>query len=842
MKLRAFSLAMAVPLLGAAEPKVLSLQVKPETATLAGAGARQQFIAIARMSDGMEVDVTAETAWSATPTATVRIAAEGLVTAQADGAAALHARYGGHAARAALRVHDSARVRQIRFDRDVQAVFTKHGCNSAACHGGVKGKGGFKLSAGGAHPAEDHEWIVQGGVYQVLTKEAKGERLPRVDLKQPEQSLLLRKATGEVAHGGGRRFRAGSPDYALLLDWIRRGAPADAAAGTGQARLERLEVFPPLVILRAGGRHRLLVTGHYSDGSREDLTHQVVYQSNNAAVAEASADGVVTAVGKGETSILIRAAGQVASAAAGVIGDPVAKYPAVPRANYIDEHVFAKLRRFHIVPSALSSDAEFLRRVCLDLTGTLPPPERVREFLASKDPRKREKLADALIGSPEFVDFWTFRFSDVFRVALFANGIQPKWSQAYGEWIRESIERNKPYDEWARERLAASGYDPASRHYLPYDVIGPPPDTMAEQVRVFFGRRMDCAQCHNHPYENWSQDQFWGLAAFFGPLFKLGVNGNEYVIFDHPRMDDFGSADVGGSDDLKLKHPRTKAELKPAFLDGVAPRIHPRENPRQHLARWMTSHPYFAEAIANRLWGWFFGRGLVDPVDDFRSTNPPTHPELLAALAEDLRGHGYDLRHLMRRIVLSRTYQLSSETNATNRDDRLNYSHAWPRPLEAEVLLDAISDVTGVPERFTNGISDPARATAQAPAGTRAVQLREPDWFYSRFLDLYGRPNRLGIPERDGKANLGQALHRLAGEAYTDKVDAPGGRLARLLHQDAPNARIIEEFYLAALTRFPTREEFDSLEPLLAAQPDRRRALADFVWAVISSREFSENH
>jgi hypothetical protein len=410
----------------------------------------------------------------------------------------------------------------------------------------------------------------------------------------------------------------------------------------------------------------------------------------------------------------------------------------------------------------------------------------------------------------------------------------------YADWVRNSIATNKPYSQMARERLTAQGYDGPTRHFLPYDVIGPPGETMAEEVRVFFGRRLDCAQCHNHPYEAWTQDQFWGLAAFFGRLFKMGDTGFEYVIFDHPLDQPMGNGDVNGS--LKMLHPRTKVELKPTLLDGTVVEMSGRENPRKALAEWMINNPYFAEAAVNRLWSNFFGRGLVDPVDDFRSTNPPTHSELLARLAEEFRTHGHDIRHIIRTIVNSRTYQLSGQPNNTNKEDRTNYSHAVPRPLDAEVLLDAICDVTGVPEVFTTGVSDASKMNAQAPVDTRAIQLRQPDLFFSRFLELYGRPNRLTLPERSGKANLGQALHMLAGSVYQEKVTAPQGRLKRLLQSGKSNADIIREFYLAAYTRMPDRAELEELERAFSGAEERGQVAADFVWAVLASREMAENH
>jgi len=724
-------------------------------------------------------------------------------------------------------------VRPFSFPRDIGSILTKRGCNSTACHGGVKGRGGFKLSANGLYPAEDYEWIVQGGEYQVLTTEVKGERVPRIDRANPEKSLILTKPTMVTAHAGGKRFEVDSQDYRTLLAWVKQGSPYGNASAA-EVTLDRITVVPSLATLPVDGKRPLRVTARFRDGHTEDFTNQVIYSSNNAEVATVSEDGIVTGKRLGETAILIRAAGQVSSAGVGVIGPPVANYPSVPRANFIDEHIFAKLKSFHLVPSGLSGDGEFLRRVCLDLTGMLPPSGRAREFLASNDPRKREKVVDALIASPEYVDYWTFRFSDIFRVAIFANGLMPKWSQKYWEWIRENIETNRPYDEVARERISAQGYGPASRHFIPYNQIAVPAEAMAEEVRVFFGRRLDCAQCHNHPYENWSQDQFWGMAAFFGRLFKIGS-----IVVDHPTNMDLGSKEVDGK--IELIHPRTKVLVKPAFLDGRVGQHAPDANPRQELARWMTSHPHFAEAAVNRIWGYFFGRGIVDPVDDFRSTNPPSHPELLEALAKSFRENGHDLRRLMKTIVMSRTYQLSHSPNAGNREDVTNYSHSLPRPVDAEVLLDAVVDVTDVPETFSTAVTD-GSAVGQAPAGTRAIHLKDPDMYFSRFLELYGRPSRGAIPERDAKPNLAQALHMLAGATYVERLSSPNSRLARLLESDASDAKIFEEFYLAALARMPEKQEVQELARILAQRGDRRAGLREFVWALISSREFAENH
>jgi hypothetical protein len=812
----------------------VSLRVVPVQATLQGARAGQQFLAIAAYDDGTERDVTTEVEWRLSKPALAKLVSPARVVPVADGSLMLTAVLSGREAASTLKIVDAALAQPVSFRGEIAGILTKRSCNSAICHGGVKGQGGFKLSAGALYPAEDYDWITKGGGYQVLTAEIKGERIPRINLADPAKSLLLLKPTAAIAHGGGKRIETDSEDYRIILEWVRSGAPYRATSVAADVKLSRLELYPSMAMLPIRGEHRLIVTAHFSDGHTEDFTHQALYTVNDGEVASVSGSGLVSAKKLGETSVLVRAGGQVASVSIGVIGPVLSAYPAVPRNNFIDDHVFAKLRKFQIVPSDLADDPEFLRRVCLDLAGVLPPPQRVREFLASRDPQKREKVIDALIASPEFVDYWTFRFADLFRVSIFGNGLSPKWMEEYWEWIRANIQNNRPYDEVARERIAVEGYKPPSRHFLPYNQIGTPNEAMAEEVRVFLGRRLDCAQCHNHPYENWSQDQFWGMAAFFSRMFRMGQ-----VVVDHPADMDLGTKDVDAS--MALLHPRTKAVVKPALLDNSPANLTPGGNPRQELARWMTANPYFAEAAVNRIWGYFFARGIVDPVDDFRSTNPPTHAELLAALAKDFREHGHDLRRLMKTIVSSRAYQLSHRPNPTNRDDVTNYSRSLARGLDAEVLLDAVADVTGIPETFSTAITEGA-TVGQAPAGTRAVQLRDPDTFFSRFLELYGRSNRGAVPERNNKPNLSQAMHVLAGATYVDRLSRPNSRLATLLASGAGDEQIFTDFYLAALSREPAADELQQLKTILAQRGDREAGLREFVWALISSREFAENH
>jgi hypothetical protein len=823
-----------------------SVRLVPEQVTLQGVRAAQRFVVLGAFADGLERDVTRQSRFSISDPRLAVLEHAGRVVARADGELELEARMGEQVARARLRIERSKEAVPFSFARDIGRILTQRGCNAADCHGSVKGKKGFKLSLGAVYPREDYAWIVEGGTYRVLTTEQPKPRRPRIDRQRPEASLLLRKATGAVSHGGRQRFAEGSADYREILEWVKRGAPYGEDDRGSAARILRLEVEPRQVLLDAKGQRQLLVTALRSDGRREDVTDKVLYVSNNKEVARISADGRVEAVRVGETAVIVRAAGQFTTAGVAVIAPAPADYRMVRGRNFIDDHVLAKLRRLRIVPAPVSRDDEFLRRVCLDLTGTLPPPERVRAFLADRDPDKRDKLIEALLDSPQFVDFWTYRFADLFRVNH--TSLQKlKRTHLYLEWVRLSIAGNKPYDQIARERIAAQGYGgPTSHVYRIGDLIAPQ-EVMAEELRVFGGVRLECAQCHNHPFEAWSQDQFWGLAAFFGQVTVAG-NDSDGLLIDFPFTSTplpraargRGDGEAGGKIPKRLIHPRTKRAVRPAFLDGSGPARCDPADLRMALARWLTGpdNPYFARAAVNRMWGYFFGRGIVDPVDDFRSTNPPTHPELLEELARHFRQQHYDLKALMRTIVRSCTYQLSREPNPSNRADEVNYSRARPRALDAVVLLDAISRVTGVDEQFAWHAFVGGGPTAP---GTRAVDL-VPELAPCPFLDAYGRPNRQALPERNNQPNLAQALHMLAGTTYTEKIARKGGRVDHLIEIGASNRQAIEELYLAALGRFPTRRERAELDALTGRQRTRREALEALVWALISSREFTYNH
>jgi hypothetical protein len=814
-----------------ADDSPLSVRIVPQRVTLHGARAAQRFVVLGSFADGLERDITGQSRFTISDPPIATLDSAGRIAAKADGELDLKAEVGKLTSTAHVRIEGSKDTPPFSFARDIGGILTRQGCNTADCHGSVKGKKGFKLSLGAIYPREDYQWIVEGGIFQVLTTEQTQLRKPRIDRQKPDKSLLLLKATAAESHGGGERFAKGSSDYQAILDWIKTGAPYGEDNREKGAQITRLEIEPRQVVLDAKGKQQLLVTALLSNGRREDMTDKVLYLSNNKEVAAVSPEGRVEAVRTGQTAIIVRAAGQFATVGVAVITPSLTDYPVVKGRNFIDDHVFAKLRKLRIVPAPLSPDDEFLRRVCLDLTGTLPPPERVREFLADRDPHKRDKLLETLLDSPQFVDFWTYRFADLFRVN---HSSMQKIKRTYShlEWMRLSIAENKPYDQIARERIAAQGHGgPTSHVYRVQDFIAPQ-EIMAEEMRVFGGVRLECAQCHNHPFEAWSQDQFWGLAAFFGQLTVAGTD-NDGLLMDFP------AGEAGRKSPIILMHPRTKQAVKPAFLDGRQPTCDPADL-RMGLARWMTApdNPYFARAAVNRVWGYFFGRGIVDPVDDFRSTNPPTHPELLDELARYFKEQKYDLKALMRAIVQSRTYQLSADTNLTNRIDEVNYSHSRPRALDAVVLLDAISRVTGVEEKFAwhafvgGGVMVP---------GTRAVDL-VPEIVPCRFLDAYGRTNRQALPEKSNQPNLAQALHMLAGPTYTEKIGQKGGRVDRLIETNATNQQAIEELYLAALGRLPTERERTDLDALIRRQPTRREALESLAWALISSREFAYNH
>ena len=695
----------------------------------------------------------------------------------------------------------------VSFLRDVVPILTKGGCANSNCHGSIRGQNGFKLSLFGYDPDLDHEAITQA---------SEGRR---VDLNQPEKSLILQKPTFQIAHGGGQRFEMESPEYEAILAWLRGGAGLDAP---GAPRIDSLRVTPEHLTLPVGTEAQLTVFAIYSDSSQEDATRKVQYSANDSSVVEVSHDGAIETQRVGETAIMIRMLGKAVAARIEVAAEPQeTEYPAIPQNNFIDELVFSKLERLNIIPSNLTTDDEFLRRVYLDTLGILPTLEKTEQFVRSDDPEKRARLIDRLLKRPEFAELWATKFCDLYRAGLLDQGL--KGARLFYTWIREAVLTDKPYDAFVTELITASGnlwINPTSNFY--YITEKSEPENLVTNVsQVFLGLRLECARCHNHPWERWTQDDFWGLAAFFARMAnKDTYGGDETQIF----LKDSG----------QVIHPRTKKPVKPKYLDGATETEESDEDIREKLAAWVTSpeNPWFAQSIVNRLWKHYFGRGIVEPVDDFRITNPPVNPDLLDALAQDFVKHGYSLHHTVRTILNSRVYQLSSEPNDTNRADELNYSRYYVKRLMAEQLVDAISQVTGIPEQYPYFTSQ-----------TRAMTI--PSGAPSYFLETFGRlPAREKIDERENQPDMVQVMHLISGQTIHGKITADGSNLDRWL-KDASldDQQIVGRLFLTALVRFPTAPELNLiLSSLRAGGSIRSQIFEDTLWGILNSKEFLFNH
>ncbi len=800
--MRRLGLALALNITAWAGP--VKLEVLPSNPLLFGKGARQQLLAVARYADGSSRDVTAEAHFRSDKPAVASVDAQGVVQAGANGGAVIHAAFQGLDAATTALVQRAEKPPAPSFAADVLPVLTKIGCNGGSCHGALNGQNGFKLSLFGYEPDADYEMIV---------RKHDGRRL---NLDDPEKSLLLLKPTFQVAHGGGQVLRQNSAEYRILLDWIRSGAQRSAA---DERRMTALRVTPAVPVLYGkDARARLLATARYSDGSEADVTHLVKFQTNDDSIAAVTPEGVVSAVRGGETAIVVRGPGVVAAAKIGVVLER-RRFPDVRPANFIDEHVFAKLRALEIPPSGLCDDATFLRRAYLDIIGLLPTSAEARRFLADARPGKRARLVDELLQRPEYADYWALYWGD--HLSNTKQLLYNKGPYTFTRWLHDAFQHNLPYDEFARRLLTSTGnmYDSPATSYFP--LMKKELDMASITSQLFLGVSIECARCHNHPLERWTRDDFNGMAAFFSQVrYKSGAGprNNERVLYvDFKRQ---------------FQHPDTRQVYLPKPLDGPPMTSGEWTDRRELLAEWLTSpkNPFFARAIVNRMWRNFLGRGLVEPVDDFRATNPPANEPLLAALARDFVEHRYDLHHLIRRITASRTYQTSSVPMHGNRDDKMAYSRFYPRRLLAEQLLDSISQATGVPERYRS-----------LYPGTRASQLPEPE-IESYFLEVFERPSRQLVCERKQTQTLNQALHLISGDTIHNKISDPSGALAKLLAAGRPPDEIVEELYLRTLSRFPDADERRFASAAIAKAGDPKRGLEDVFWALLNSKEFLYNH
>ena len=788
----------------AAPFEAAKLVVEPDVAFIRGVGNSHTLLFTAITSDGARRDVSAEVSVTVDNPAVLREIAPGVFEADRLGIAKLQAHFRNREADAVVIVQPR-RSSRIDFATEIAPIFSQRGCNSTNCHGALNGQNGFKLSLFGYDPDADYDAVVN---------RSDGRR---VDRERPEQSLLVRKPTFQIPHGGGHLIEHGSFDYETLVDWIRSGVPKD---GGTVGRLQRIEVFPEeLTVLEGpGSTQQLVVVGHYGDGSQQDLTQRVHYSTEDDHVVEVSAAGRVTAKSAGEGTVLVRTLGHVQALRVGVAAPgPVRATPVEP-ANFIDELVFDKLARLNLPISKPASDTEFIRRVYLDTIGIVPTVDETLQFLQDSSERRRERVIDSLLKRPEYAEFWAMKWGDLFANSVLTSSDGTAYLQ---DWLRRAFQDNKPYDRFVTEILTSTGstWEVGAVNFF----SRPVEDVATLTAQAFLGLGIECARCHDHPSTNWKREDFLSLTAFFSQLTNKWLRPPPVESIWHLELD------------KEFRHPESKQIVAPRFLDGTEPLVQPLEDRRAVLARWMTSkdNPWFARATVNRFWNQFMGRPLVDPVDDFRASNPASNEALLDRLADDFVDHGYNLHHLIRTITGSNTYQLSSIPETGNRIDDRNFSRYYLKRLTAEQLIDSIVQVTGVPQDYLGYYP-----------GVRAVDLADPG-VPSPFLDMFDRPKRDAAKcERNEDVSLRQAMHLLVGDTLNEKIRSSGehGKLARLVRDGKSDAEIVEHFYLAALSRPPGRAELDDCQTVIARAKDRMTGLQNVLWALVSANEFLYNH
>jgi hypothetical protein len=695
----------------------------------------------------------------------------------------------------------------VTFLRDVAPILNKTGCTSGPCHGAAKGKNGFKLSLRGYDPQFD---------YEALLYDLSGRRFNRAD---PGKSLMLAKPAQEIAHGGGLRFEKDSDYYKTIYNWIAQGVPFGDPAKDSvvEMKVEPKEIF----MTKPGETAAVKVVVRYQDGAIRDVTRETSVESNIPDVASVDVKASVKGERVGEATLLVRYAGKFSTIPVTVLNpQPGFAWKPLPQYNYIDQEIDTKLERLKLQPSPVADDAAFLRRVSLDLTGLLPTPEAVRAFVADPAPSraKRSKMIDRLIASPAYVDHWTVKWGDLLQSSRKYLG--EKGAYEFQQWIRDSVASNKPYDKLVHELLTSRGssYDDPAANF--FRVTREAKPTMEKTTQVFLGVRMVCAQCHDHPFERWTQTQYYQMAAFFSAVgLRAGYEVGEEIVFDQ-------------RSGYEMKHPKDGRVVKPEFMLALNEPLPVPDDQRRRdaLAQWLTSkeNPFFAKAIANRVWSYFFGKGIIDPVDDIRASNPATNPALLEALTKDVLDHNFDLQQLMRTVANSRAYQATFTTNEWNRNDRDNFSHAMPRRLSAEELMDAVSSAAGVRPRFP-----------EVPEDTMAEQLVDPHVGQEGFLDVFGRPPRESSCECERRSDfsLPQALNLVNGKTISDAVADPKGRVAKLVLSGKGDAAIVEELYMASLSRPPSAAESDLGVKYLAGGARAGRA-QDLLWALLNSKGF----
>jgi hypothetical protein len=782
------------------------LEVLPAKIRLFGPEACQRVVVLGAGVDGSRRDLSAAARVESRSPEKVRVDADGAIRPVADGRGELVVRYGQSEITVPVEIARAAQPRVVSFRNEVVPLLTKLGCNQGACHGSQHGKGGFKLSLLGFEPDVDYTAIVKSAEERRITPFA------------PEESLLLLKPTLAVAHGGGRRLEADSTAYRLLTLWLEQGAPGPRDE---EQRITGLKVYPGQSLLGSGQEQQLGVTAIFNDNSERDVTRDARFDSLSEAVATVRPSGLAKTVGQGEANIMVRYQGHSAIARL-TVPFARAKSFSFPVKNVVDVRAAAKWRELGLAPSPLCTDAEFLRRAMLDVIGTTPSPDQVEDFLADKDPEKRAKLVDRLLDRPEYVDFWTLKWGDLLRVNSEKLGAQGML--AFNLWLREAFRTNMPVSRMVDELVTAQGSIFSNGPSNFFRIASNPDDLAETTAQVFMGVRLQCAKCHHHPFESYGQDDYYALAAFFARVRtkrsdEFGLFGGEQVVF---------VAKAG-----EVYQPRTGKKMLPRPLGGS-----PVDDPvdrRRALAKWLTAENrhWLAKNVVNRYWGYLMGKGLVNPIDDLRETNPPSNPELLEALADALVASGYDLKSLLRLILTSTVYQLSALATSENRLDSTFFTHYTIKRLTAEQLLDAIDAATGTVEKFP-----------KLPAGTRAISV--PDTTYaSFFLDTFGRPLRAISCEceRSSDPNLSQALNLMNGELLNRKLFQTDSRLTRTLKDPKlTDPALVRRLYLLTFNRPPTDDEVAEAERLFAEAPSRQVGAQDLFWALLNSKEFLFNH
>jgi hypothetical protein len=784
-------------------PAIAQVTVSPPAITLTSPEASQQLLVTEKTAAGQS-DLTRKVKYVVAPPEIVMVDAHGLVQAKAEGTTTLTITTASGELKVPVTVSGLLQPKPVSFELEVQPILTKARCNSGGCHGKAEGQNGFKLSLLGF----DHD-----ADYNAVVKEGRGRR---ISLAAPTTSLLLRKASAELPHGGGLKIEAGSPQYRRVLRWIASGAPADAP---DKSPVVGIEVEPADVVLQPKESQQLRVSAINAAGQRQCVTVETEFISNMGMIIEASPRGLLQA-GEitGEAAILVRYGGHVTVCRVVVprAGQNIVR---PPENNFIDKFVWDKLQKLGIPPSDVTADSAFMRRAFLDTIGTLPTAAEAKAFLADTSPDKRAKLVDALLNRPEYADYWAMKWSDILRADKIK--ITPQGTVGLTRWLHKQFEQNRPYDEMAREIVTAQGPVQSESPAAFYKAVEQPAVASRAISQLLLGVRIECAQCHHHPSERWSQDDYAAFGSFFtGVSMKALPDGTSAIV------------SRGGTD---MVHPRTNLPVAARPLGGKEVSFTGINDRRQVLATWMTApdNPYFSKAIANRLWAHYFGRGIVEPIDDIRITNPPTNEPLLDALAARMREVKYDLKAFTKTLLLSRAYQLSSAAAVGNEDDRQYFSHARSKALPAEVLLDALSQATGTPEKF-NGW----------PLGTRSINVwdnRMPSYFFR----IFGRPVRATVCEceRSNEPSISQALHLLNSPEMNDKITSRSGLARRLATSPASDDEIIAEIYLGTLSRPPTAEELALMkQAFTSSEITRQQAVEDVLWSVLNTKEFLYNN